>query len=81
MSTRWLLQRRCGSRWPLALAAALLVLALGCAQAPTQPGAPLAGTSPESVGVSSARLDRITATFEQEVAAKRLPGAVVMVSR
>jgi CubicO group peptidase (beta-lactamase class C family) len=31
--------------------------------------------------MSSARLERITATFEQEVAAKRLPGATVMVAR
>jgi CubicO group peptidase (beta-lactamase class C family) len=59
----------------------LLVAALGCAQAPTDGGAPLARAAPESVGMSSARLDRISTTFEQEVAAKRLPGATVMVAR
>jgi len=65
------------------LAAALLsLLAFGCAQAPSVGGsAPIATAAPESAGMSSARLERITATFEQEVAAKRLPGAVAMVSR
>src|SRR5215471_13177321 len=84
MSIPWLPQHQAWlrSRGSLALGAALLLLALGCAQAPTaQPGAPLASASPESVGMSSARLERITATFEQEVAAKRLPGATVMVAR
>jgi len=81
MSTPWLPLRRAllRSRWPMALGAALLAVA--CAQAPTLPGAPMASAAPESVGMSSARLGRITATFEQEVAAKRLPGATVMVAR
>ena len=65
------------------LAVALLsLLAFGCAQAPSVGGsAPIATAAPESAGMSSARLERITATFEQEVAAKRLPGAVAMVAR
>jgi CubicO group peptidase (beta-lactamase class C family) len=41
----------------------------------------LARATPESVGLSSARLARITAAFSREVAEKRLPGAVTMVSR
>jgi CubicO group peptidase (beta-lactamase class C family) len=69
------------TRWSSALAAALLALAVGCAQAPTATGGALPSASPESVGMSSQRLERITAAFEQEVAAKRMPGAVAMVSR
>ena len=42
---------------------------------------PLPSASPESVGVSSERLGKITAFFKQEVADKKLPGAVVMVAR
>jgi CubicO group peptidase (beta-lactamase class C family) len=42
---------------------------------------PLPKASPESVGMSSARLEKITATFQQEIADKKLPGAVVMVAR
>ena len=37
--------------------------------------------SPESVGMSTERLGRITTAFRQEVADKKLPGAVVMVAR
>jgi CubicO group peptidase (beta-lactamase class C family) len=37
--------------------------------------------SPESVGMSTERLGRLTAVLQQEVADKRLPGAVVMVAR
>ena len=36
---------------------------------------------PESVGVSSARLARITATLSREVEANRLPGAVIAIAR
>ena len=67
--------------WLPACSAVLLVAALGCAQAPTDGGAPLARATPESVGMSSGRLERISTTFEQEVAARRLPGATVMVAR
>ena len=37
--------------------------------------------SPESVGMSSERLAKITAVLQKEVADKKLPGAVVMVAR
>ena len=42
---------------------------------------PLPKASPESVGMSSERLEKITSTFKQEIADKKLPGAVVMVAR
>ncbi len=42
---------------------------------------PLPKASPESVGMSSERLGKLTAMLQQEVADKRLPGAVVMVAR
>lgn len=37
--------------------------------------------SPESVGMSTERLAKITTMLQQEIADKRLPGAVVMVAR
>src|SRR5262245_12873233 len=36
---------------------------------------------PESVGMSTARLARITSAFNQEIADNKLPGAVMMVAR
>lgn len=42
---------------------------------------PLPTASPESVGMSTERLGKITSMFKQEVAEKKLPGAVVMVAR
>ncbi|MBC7446088.1 MAG: beta-lactamase family protein [Polaromonas sp.] len=42
---------------------------------------PLPMATPESVGMSSQRLEKITSTFQQEVAQGKLPGAVVMVAR
>ena len=42
---------------------------------------PLPKASAESVGMSTERLSRLTAVLQQEVADKRLPGAVVMVAR
>lgn len=73
--------RRSPAPWSHRLAswAGIVLLVVGCAHAP-EAGAPRVA-APESVGMSSSRLGRITATFEQEVAAKRLPGAVAMVSR
>jgi CubicO group peptidase (beta-lactamase class C family) len=44
-------------------------------------GAPLVGAVPESVGMSSTRLARITAAFKKEVDDKHLPGAVIMIAR
>ena len=37
--------------------------------------------TPESVGMSRQRLDKITSTFNKEIADGKLPGAVVMVAR
>ena len=62
-------------RQPLFIAT---VLALGASIAVAQP---LPTASPESVGMSSERLNKITATLQNEVREKRLPGAVVMVAR
>ena len=45
------------------------------------PVAPLPTTSPESVGLSAERMQRIGAWLKAEVAAQRIPGAVVMVGR
>ncbi len=64
-------------RWLLAAVAAVVATTLaGGALAQALPKA-----SPESVGMSSDRLNRLTTVLQQEVAGKRLPGAVVMVAR
>lgn len=42
---------------------------------------PLPAAQPESVGMSSQRLQKITSTFQKEVTDGKLPGAVVMVAR
>jgi CubicO group peptidase (beta-lactamase class C family) len=82
VSHRWSLNPLARAPHRLLAAALLSLFAFGCAQAPTgSGGAPIARAAPESAGMSSARLERITTTFEQEVAAKRLPGAVALVSR
>ncbi len=54
------------------------LLALGASAALAQP---LPTATPESVGMSTERLNRITTTLQNEVREKRLPGAVVMVAR
>jgi len=41
----------------------------------------LANAAPESVGMSTARLARLTAIFKKEIDDKKLPGAVMMVAR
>ncbi|MBV8615932.1 MAG: beta-lactamase family protein, partial [Acetobacteraceae bacterium] len=38
-------------------------------------------TSPESVGLSSERLNRLTETFQHDVGAGEIPGAVVLIAR
>ena len=58
----------------LAFAAGLF--ALGAASAQSLPTA-----SPESVGLSSERLDRISRTFREDVAKGTLPGAVLLIAR
>ncbi|WP_088279677.1 serine hydrolase [Ideonella sp. A 288] len=65
-------------RWNLRsiATAALAALAAGATLAQ-----PLPTASPESVGMSTERLGRLTAVMQKEVADKKLPGAVVMVAR
>ncbi|WP_245513392.1 serine hydrolase domain-containing protein [Enterovirga rhinocerotis] len=53
----------------------------GARKARPATGQVLAPAKPEEVGLSSERLGKIKAYFEGEVAAKRLPGAVVMIAR
>ena len=54
------------------------LLAMGATAALAQP---LPTASPESVGMSTERLNKITTTLQTEVKEKRLPGAVMMVAR
>ena len=68
------LRSRLPARRPLVAA----LLAFGASAAISQP---LPTASPESVGMSTERLNRITAVLQNEVKEKRLPGAVVMVAR
>lgn len=42
---------------------------------------PLPSTDPESVGMSSERLNRITQTFQRQIDAKSLPGVVIRIAR
>ena len=68
----------------LRFALAALALALsGCATplAPKDAAASLSTGTPEAVGMSSARLQRVTDGFKAEVAAGRLPGYVIAVAR
>ncbi|MEH3148416.1 MAG: serine hydrolase [Methylobacterium frigidaeris] len=68
-----------------AVAAALLALGQGTARAEMaarpRAGATLSPAAPEEVGLSAERLGRIGRVMEEEVAAGRLPGAVVMIAR
>src|SRR5436190_18761156 len=70
--------RHSGTRLASRMAAVLMVAALV---------APLAAQSlprasrPEDVGLSSERLHRLTALFNDYVKANRLPGAVVLIAR
>ena len=68
---------------PAAATAALLLTTPVAAQRPAQPpvAQALPRATPESVGMSSARLNRITTTFQKEVADKKLVGSVIMVAR
>lgn len=59
------------------LFSALVVLAVGMAQAAPLPRA----QKPEDVGLSSQRLQRLTETFTADVNAEKIPGAVVLVAR
>ena len=55
-------------------ASACILSAVAMAQA-------LPTATPESVGMSSGRLNKITSTFNKEIADGKLPGAVVMIAR
>jgi CubicO group peptidase (beta-lactamase class C family) len=76
------------SRLPLPLIAALVFgLCLSFApvkvpaQRPALSASPIETAAAETVGLSSARLARITGVFNREIADKKLPGVVMMVSR
>ncbi len=60
--------------------AALLCPAAAGAQPAAANGA-LATAAPEAVGMSAARLARLTSTFKKEIEDKKLPGAVMLVAR
>jgi CubicO group peptidase (beta-lactamase class C family) len=49
--------------------------------APTSVATPLATVPPQSVGMSGARLTRLTIDFQKEVADQKLPGAVMLIAR
>ncbi len=65
---------------PPALAAASVIGFPGPARAQSG-GPPLPTARPGEVGLDAGRLSRIREAFEGEVAANRLPGAVIMVAR
>ena len=58
-----------------------LAASVANAQRAKSSGAPIATGTPESVGMSTARLARLTGVFQKEIADKKLPGVVMMVSR
>lgn len=63
------------------LVKAAATLAVGHAVSLTCLAQPLPKATPESVGMSSARLAKITDVLRQEVMEKKLPGAVMLVAR
>ena len=67
---------RAGARWTLWLAGAALALAAHVAAAQNLPSA-----RPETLGFSPERLDRIGDWMRAEVAAKHVPGAVMLIAR
>jgi CubicO group peptidase (beta-lactamase class C family) len=70
-------------RWGLAVLAFVAILSTPLAARAEAPSsvAALASAPPESVGMSSERLARLTTAFKQEIDAKKLPGAVMMIAR
>ena len=72
LSSAWRLMKRC--RFSVALAV-LVVLA------PPAWAASLPSTTPEEVGLSSQRLERVGQFLKHEIAQRRLPGAVALVVR
>ena len=67
----------------IAIAAALALAVPSAALSQALPAARGEATfaRPERVGMSSARLELLNRAFEKEIAAKQLPGAVIMVAR
>lgn len=59
----------------------LTLLLTGMGTAPTVRAQALPQVQPEDVGLSSERLQRLSAVFQEYVEAGRLPGAVVLVAR
>ena len=60
---------------------AILAVSFALGLAPGASAQPLPTAEPESVGMSSERLDRIGETFQAEIDAGELPGVVIMVAR
>src|SRR5687768_895616 len=60
---------------------ALLVITSSAFLALPAMSQPLPTARPDRIGLSSARLDRITEYLGKEIAEKRLPGAVMIVAR
>ena len=64
------------------LAFVLLVAGISCTESPkTKPGTVLETGTPESVGLSPERLDRIDAMLEEAIAESQIPGAVALIAR
>jgi ABC-type hemin transport system ATPase subunit/CubicO group peptidase (beta-lactamase class C family) len=81
---RHAMQRRALLAVPPALALAALHARGAAAQPQPLPGAaapPLPVVRPAEVGLNAERLGRIREVFEAEVAANRLPGAVILIAR
>lgn len=57
------------------------LVVLGFNSAQLSQATPLPQVNPESVGMSSERLDRITQTFQRHIDAKSLPGVVIRIAR
>jgi CubicO group peptidase (beta-lactamase class C family) len=75
------LRRHSGSRALLVTVAVLALATAASAQPARSAGAAPAVAPPESVGVSAARLARLTAVFRKEIDDHKVPGAVMMVAR
>jgi CubicO group peptidase (beta-lactamase class C family) len=65
----------------LVVVAALLALVMAPTTFAQQAAPAIQLAAPESVGMSSARLDRLTSAFAKEIETKQLPGVSIMVAR
>jgi len=75
-----------GLRRPVSAFAVCVGIAWGWALTPTAQAQPMAApavqlSNPADVGMSAARLDKLSAAFSKEVADKALPGVTIMVAR